>query len=152
MAIASIHSFDFNQNIPIRRSMPINPNVRMSQHLPNSDSAGGNGKYPSKLCANYTRAKEFVTKLRQLITTLEANDSYTGVLQKHAQTVAYIKNTNMDLIQSNCTAYFLGFQNARNLDLKAQAQQEKYEDKVSRLYQNIIQSLGGISYFGDNNF
>ncbi len=88
---------------------------------------GPNGgvQWLSKLCENGTLARSVLAKVRDFITTLERDSSYTQVFKQHAQVIAYIKNdTNANVLSSNCTEYLNGLFNAGKLDQKAEELQE----------------------------
>ena len=107
----------------------------------------------SELCKNQSLAQEFLTKLRELITTLESNDTNAEVLEERANAVAYVKSdTNAAVLSSNCTGYFDGLKHARKLDAQAEAQQEIYEENAERLYKKMLQSIFGPHNFLDDNF
>ncbi|CAF1343487.1 unnamed protein product [Rotaria sp. Silwood1] len=111
------------------------------------------GIWSSKLCQNTTLAQTYLTNTRQLITTLESNDSYAQVLEKHPNAIAYFKNDdNEALLLSNCNQFFIGLKNARKLDVQVLIQQQKYEQDVNRLYRKIIESLVGTHTIIDDNF
>jgi hypothetical protein len=124
------------------RDSPFNQKIRSNRR----SNVRGNppGQWASKLCDNETLAHEFLTEVRQLITTLQTNGSYGRVLQDHTQTIAYIQSDpNAAVLSSNCTGYFVGLQNAQKLDQNAEEQQEQYEENLDFLYIKIIQSLVG---------
>jgi len=105
---------------------------------------GNKGQWVSELCANETLAESFLTQTRALITTLESNGSYSNILADRAQEITYIQSaTNAALLSTNCTGFFSGLNNARNLDSQAQQQQQAYQRTAGRLFWQIIQSLVG---------
>ncbi|CAF0831286.1 unnamed protein product [Rotaria sordida] len=109
--------------------------------------------WSSKLCENQTLAQSYLNNTRQLITTFETNGSYTQVLQKRAQAIAYFKNNNNTvLLSSNCSQFFIGLKNARKLDAQALLQQRIYEENAARLYKRILQSLLGFRFFIYDDF
>ncbi|CAF2671290.1 unnamed protein product [Rotaria sp. Silwood2] len=114
---------------------------------------GSQTTWSSKLCQNQTLAQSYLNYTRQLITTLETNGSYTQVLQKRAQAIAYLKNdNNTELLSSNCSQFFAGLKDAQKLDAQALLQQKRYEDNAVRLYKQIFQSLLGFRFVLDDAF
>jgi hypothetical protein len=111
--------------------------------------SNGNG-FVTLLCANASLAQSFLTQIQQLINTLQSNGSFTQVLQARANEIAYIQNaTDVALLSSNCTAYFIGLQNAKALDKLAGDQQEQYTWIAANLFSQIIQSLFGNNHGGN---
>ncbi|CAF1344339.1 unnamed protein product [Rotaria sp. Silwood1] len=109
--------------------------------------------WSSKLCQNQTLAQSYLNYTRQLINTLETNGSYTQVLQKRAQSIAYFKNdNNTAFLSSNCSQFFAGLKYARKLDAQALKQQQMYENNAARLYKQILHSLLGFRFFVDDDF
>jgi len=135
--VASVSLHEFGQNMKAA-----------SFHYPN-----GEAQMLSKLCENKDLAQLIVTKVREVITTLERNGSYTEVLQKHKQAIAYIKsNTNFDVLSLNCTEYFNRLNNAWQLDEQAEEQKRYYEENAIRLLQQMLQPVIGSRNFINENF
>ncbi len=111
---------------------------------PGGPGRGNNGQWVSELCANGSLAESFLDQTRQLITSLESNGSYSNVLADRAQEITYIQSAdNAALLSTNCTGFFSGLKNAKNLDGQAQQQQRAYQRTAGRLFYQIIQSLVG---------
>ncbi len=129
--------------IVLARDSHFNQNIRSNRRSMNRGNPPP-GKWTTKLCDNETLAHKFLTEVRQLLTTLDTNGSYSRVFQDHTQTIAYIQgDPNATVLSSNCTGYFVGLQNAQKLDQNAEEQQEQYEENLDFLYIKIIQSLVG---------
>ena len=106
-------------------------------------------QWASKLCEDKIAAQLIHTQIQEVIITLENNGSYDRVLDKFAQSIAYIKNnSNEDLFFSNCLAYYNGLNNARKDDRKAEELQEQYEEHANSLLRQILFPI--IGSFGFN--
>lgn len=109
-----------------------------------SAASDGSNQWMRELCANDTLARAFRTEMLSLITTLEANEVYTRLLQKRREVVAYLKSaSNAETLTSNCTAYFDGYKNARKRDRMEEQKQEKYEANIGHLFKGILLPLVG---------
>ncbi|CAF4795708.1 unnamed protein product [Rotaria sp. Silwood1] len=98
--------------------------------------------WTSNLCSNDTVAQSFLTQTRQVINDLQSNGSFAQALQKRAQFISYIQDdNNAEQLSSNCTEYFNGLKNAKNLDKQALEQERQYEQIANSLFRQIIQSL-----------
>ncbi|CAF1290817.1 unnamed protein product [Rotaria sordida] len=109
-----------------------------------SHSSGDNNEHSWRFdfCENETVAQSFLNQSRQLISDLQSNGSYGQALQKRAQFISYIQNdTNAELLSSNCTEYFCGLQDARELDKQALEQQKQNDQTVENSFRQLIQSL-----------
>ncbi|UJR08230.1 hypothetical protein I4U23_012503 [Adineta vaga] len=113
----------------------------------------GTNQWSSKLCGNDTLAKEFLSEIQQMITTLEADHDYDRVLLKRVAVIAYLKNTaNGNTLSSNCTEYFNGYKNAQKLDQKTEDQQMKFEANLDRLFKKILLPLVGARSLLNSDF
>jgi hypothetical protein len=105
--------------------------------------------WQAKLCENEGLGRSVRTKIREVIRVLENNGSYDKILEKYAQSIAYVKNDiNTPVIYYDCIEYYNGLNIARKLDRKAEEIQESYEENVNRLLRQILFPI--IGSFGFN--
>lgn len=98
----------------------------------------------SNICNNLTVAGQFPAAVQAVITTLQSNGSFAAVLASKAQEIEYVTNaTNTALISTNCTAYFDGFNTARETDQEAQKAAQQYYKIAGDLLKQAIQALTG---------
>lgn len=84
--------------------------------------------------------------MRQALTELQNNGSFTTFLQRRQNEINYINDaSNTDLISSNCTQFFTGLNNARTLDRTAAQQQMQLERSAEQKLRAVVQGLLGTS-------
>ena len=104
----------------------------------------GKDSWTTKLCANSSLAQSFLTNTKQVIADLQANGTYTQVLQKRSAQVAYLQNSgNGALLVSNCTQFFVGLNAARQTDQQAVQQQQRLEKNLDSLLQKAVPIVAG---------
>lgn len=109
------------------------------------------GRSLSKLCRDQTLAQSYVNHIREFISDLEKNGSYSNVLEKRAHAIAYLKDDTMALlISSNCSQYLFGLNEARKLDRNDIDQQRAYEQEVFLRYKQLLRTLDASGLLNDD--
>ncbi|CAF3370858.1 unnamed protein product [Rotaria socialis] len=94
------------------------------------------------ICKNKTNAQSFLSSIRQLLSNLEGNGSYTQVFEKHSNVVAYYTDdTKTALFSLNCTEFFSSLRVAQHLDEQGMVYQHKLEENAARLYIEMVQNF-----------
>ena len=79
-----------------------------------------------------------------MITNLQANGSFAGVLSRQQNEVTYINSdANKAILASNCTQFFTGLDAARDLDRQAEQQQMELQRSARDSFFQIIKNLLG---------
>ena len=109
------------------------------------DSEEFQKKLTAKLCSNQTAAQIFLSKIQQLITTLQSNSSFAQVLADRANEVAYIQSSNSAArLSSDCPGFIAGLKSAKDADDAAlKARFQYYHIAAAALMKTIGELVGG---------
>lgn len=102
-------------------------------------------KLITKLCSNQTAAQIALTKIQQLISTLQSNGSFAQVLADRANEIAYIQSSNSATrLSSDCPGFFTGLKSAKDADDAAlKARFQYYRIAAAALMKTIGELIGG---------
>lgn len=87
-----------------------------------------------KICSDPDAAQEYLKQILSVIESLEANSTYTAVLQSQsANFLRYIKDsTNQNSLKENCEGFFDGLKSARKADKDHQRAQNELSHEIQK--------------------